>query len=312
MATDHIKDVTDIADEACLRTIGHVFDCDSSKIENLRLLTDGMTNTSFLFDIDDSTYVFRNPGLGTEELIDRSQEKHIYELISPLDICDELIFFDGNTGVKISRYYPGSRVTDPKSDADVAEAMVLLKKIHDAGLKPNHRFDIAERIDFYEGLALAQGEHRFADYHQTRAKVNRLLKIREQLGIDEVLCHIDYVNTNVLHLPSGEIRVIDWEYSGAADPLIDIAMYGIYTYYSQEEIDASLRHYCQGEPTRQQTARVYMYVGLGGFLWSLWTEYKQGLGDDFGEYSADMYRYMNDYYHILDNGGYLDDLERGN
>jgi hypothetical protein len=39
-------------------------------------------------------------------------------------------------------------------------------------------------------------------------------------------------------------------------------------------------HYGAG---RQEEARLYLYMALGGFLWSMWAEYKQGMGIEFGE-----------------------------
>ncbi len=55
----------------------------------------------------------------------------------------------------------------------------------------------------------------------------------------------------------------------------------------------------------EETARLYLYTALGGFLWMMWAEYKQALGQEFGEYPLIMYRYMKDYYRLLKNGGYL-------
>jgi len=296
------------ANNDCLKTIAEVFGVSQNEIQAIRPLKDGMTNLSFIFEVNGDAFVFRQPGAGTHMLINRQMEKRNYELIALLEISDEIIYFDGDSGVKISRYYHGARVSNPEDDDEVRTLMHLLKTIHDAGIQTEHRFDIEERINYYEGLANDLNAILFNDYGEVRVKANELLAFRRALGIPETLCHIDYVFANVLHLPSGEIRVIDWEYSGAADPLIDIAMFSIYTYYSKQQMDAALRHYLKREPTRREEARLYMYVALGGFLWSLWAEYKQGLGDEFGEYPLEMYRYMKDYYQLLKDGGYLDEL----
>jgi thiamine kinase-like enzyme len=101
------------------------------------------------------------------------------------------------------------------------------------------------------------------------------------------------------------MRVIDWEYSGLADPIIDVAMFAIYAYYNREQADRALYHYFGRQPTRLEETRLYMYMALCGLLWSLWTEYKQGLGDEFGDYSLTQYRYMKDFYRILSDEGYL-------
>jgi len=291
----------------CLEAITRVFGVSQNEIRAIRPLKDGMTNMSFVFEVHGEPFVFRQPGVGTHMLINRQMEKRNYELVAPLKLTDEIIYFDGDSGVKISKYYEGARVSNPEDDNEVQKLMQLLKSIHDAGIKTEHRFDIAERINFYEGLAKELDAILFSDYEEVRKKANELLAFRQALGIPEVLCHIDYIFANVLHLPNKEIRVIDWEYSGAADPLIDIAMFSIYTYYKKEQMDVALRHYLGRNPTRREEARLYMYVALGGFLWSLWAEYKQGLGDEFGEYPLDMYRYMKDYYQLLKDGGYLDE-----
>ncbi|MCL1851877.1 MAG: phosphocholine cytidylyltransferase/choline kinase family protein [Peptococcaceae bacterium] len=296
---------------AYLSVISEVFAIPQSGITAIRPLKEGMTNTSFIFRVADDDYVFRRPGAGTEELINRQNEKMNYELIAPLGISDEIIYFNGDSGIKISKYYAGARVSDPDNDDEVRTLMGLLKGIHDAGIKPEHRFDIEERINYYENLAAGLDAILFSDYKEIRAKADELLSFRKALAVPEVLCHIDYIYANVLHLPDGEIKVIDWEYSGAADPLIDIAMYAIYTYYSKKQMDLALRHYLQREPTRREEARLYMYVALGGFLWSLWAQYKQGLGDEFGEYTLTMYRYMKEYYQLLKNGGYLNEPSIG-
>jgi thiamine kinase-like enzyme len=162
-------------------------------------------------------------------------------------------------------------------------------------------------IDCYEGLGEGIDSIRFTDYREVRWKANELLALRERLAIPEILCHIDYIYANVLWLPDGSERVIDWEYSGAADPIIDIAMFSIYSYFPRERADLALSYYLGRAPQRDESCRLYMYMALAGFLWALWCQYKQGLGEEFGEYPLVQYRYMKDFYRILKEEGYLDE-----
>jgi CTP:phosphocholine cytidylyltransferase-like protein/thiamine kinase-like enzyme len=294
-----------VTGNAAMQLIASTFGVPEGAVRVVAPLKEGMTNKSFLFAVGGETYVFRLPGPGTDKLIDRAGEKRSYELVAPLDISDEILYCDAETGIKIARYYEGARVSDPEDDAEVAVLMRLLKRIHDAGIRPEHRFDIRKLIDMYEKLAKGLDSIRFPDYEEVRAKADELLDFRDALAIPEVLCHNDYVYTNVLHLPDGSIRVIDWEYSGAADPLIDIAMFSIYTYYDRARMDRALAHYLGRAPSRQEQARLYLYVALGAFLWSLWTEYKQGLGEEFGEYRLIQYQYMKDFHAVLKEEGFL-------
>jgi len=292
---------------AVMQKIAETFDVPQAEITGISPLKEGMTNQSFVFHIGDSSYVFRLPGKGTEDLLSRKSEKRSYELIKPLNISDELVYFDGGTGVKISRFYEGARVCDADNDDELKRAMELLAKIHGAGIGAEHRFDVAEMIDFYEELAEGIDSIRFTDYAEVRLKANELIAFRNRLNIPEILCHIDYVYANILWLPDGDVRVIDWEYSGASDPITDIAMFSIYSYFSRERADLALSYYLGRAPERQEEARLYMYMALAGFLWALWCQYKQGLGEEFGDYPLVQYRYMKDFYRILSEEGYLDE-----
>lgn len=80
------------------------------------------------------------------------------------------------------------------------------------------------------------------------------------------------------------------------DPLVDIAMFAIYAYYDEAEIDALIKRYFERAPSLNEQLRIYSYVALGGFLWSLWTCYKQAFGVTFGDYGMKMYHYAKNYY----------------
>ena len=119
---------------------------------------------------------------------------------------------------------------------------------------------------------------------------------RLEEGRPTVLAHVDSVADNFIFLPDGLVKLIDLEYAGMCDPLIDVAMCAIYSYYDDEHVDWLSRLYLEREPSDAERAVIYAYVALGGFLWSLWTVYKQDLGQEFGEYSIIMYRYAKRYY----------------
>ena len=101
---------------------------------------------------------------------------------------------------------------------------------------------------------------------------------------------------NFLFLPDGSLRLIDWEYSGMCDPLIDVAMCCIYSYYNEEQTDWLIETYLERVPDKDERLTVYSYMALGGFLWTLWAVYKSAVGEEFGEYTLIMYRYAKDYY----------------
>ncbi len=287
------------SDNQALELAARVLGIPESEIHNISCLKAGMTNKSFLFSAGDCRYICRIPGPGTELLINRAQEAAVYEAVKSLDITEHVLYFDKENGYKISQYYEGARNSDPSSWSDMAECMKLLRRVHQARLNVAHRFDIRERINFYEKLCQTHGGVPFEDYSLVKGWMNELMDGLDQLDRPQTLSHIDSVADNFLFLPDGSLRLIDWEYSGMCDPLIDIAMCSIYSYYDEEQTDWLTETYLERTPDDTERAVIYSYVALGGFLWALWAVYKSSVGEEFGEYTLIMFRYAKRYYHKI-------------
>lgn len=287
------------SDNKAMELVAEVFGVSESAIQNIRCLKSGMTNKSFLFKLNGEHYICRIPGTGTELLINREEEKAVYDVVGSLGITEKIIYFDGETGYKIAEYYEGARNSNAKDWEDVTACMKVLRKLHCSALKVNHFFDIRERIKFYEELCSKHDSLLFEDYNEVHGWMTELLDRLDQMNRPKVLAHIDSVADNFLFLPDGQVRLIDWEYAGMCDPLIDVAMCAIYSYYNEEETDQLIHTYLEREPEAEEKAVVYSYIALGGFLWSLWAVYKSALGEEFGEYTIIMYRYAKRYYRKL-------------
>lgn len=284
------------SDNKAMELVASVFQVDESQIQQIRCLKAGMTNQSFLFEIYGKHYICRIPGAGTDLLINRKQEQTVYNTVMPLHITEHIVYFNGNTGYKIAEFYEGSRNSNASDWDDMRSCMKVLKQLHEAKLTVDHKFDMRERINFYETLCKSHGTISFEDYDQIRQWMDQLMNRLDQLGRPECLCHIDSVADNFLFLSNGQIRLIDWEYAGMCDPLIDIAMCAIYSYYDEADVERLMELYLDRAPTQEERQIIYSYIALGGFLWSLWAIYKGTLGEEFGEYTLIMYRYAKDYY----------------
>lgn len=284
------------SDNKAMELVSWVFQIPEAEIHDIRCLKSGMTNKSFLFQVHGKHYICRIPGLGTELLINRKQEEEVYRTIESLDISEHIVYFNGRTGYKIAKYYEGSRNSDASDWDDVSRCMVVLRQLHQADLTVKHRFDMRERIVFYETLCKKHDSILFEDYEEVQGWMMELLDRLDAMNRPERLSHIDSVADNFLFLPDGQIRLIDWEYSGMCDPLIDVAMSAIYSYYNEAEADKLLEVYLERQPEEEERMVFYAYMALGGFLWSLWAVYKSAIGEEFGEYTLIMYRYAKQYY----------------
>ena len=269
-----------------------------SDIQKIKILKTGMTNKSFMFSHQTEQYIMRLSGKGSEKLINRHEESAVYQCLSSLEICDEVVFFDEGSGNKLSRYIPNSRVCDPKNWEDVTKSMQLLHKFHQKELKVSHTFDVIKQINLYESLW--QKSSQYPDYKQTKSNVLSLQNYIEKYKMPKILCHIDAVSDNFLFYPDEKhkenIRLIDWEYAGMQDPHIDIAAFGIYSLYTKEEMDKLINCYFSGQCSDTIRIKIYCYIAQLGLCWSNWCEYKSSLGVHFGEYSPKQYQYAKEYY----------------
>lgn len=284
------------SDNEAMKLVSRVFQVSESEISNIRCLKAGMTNHSFLFEVKGNHYICRIPGPGTDRLINRRQEYDIYSLVTPLGITEHVLHFDADTGYKIAEFYRDARNADAKNENDMKQCMKLLKKLHHADLQAEHVFDLRERISFYESLCCGRQLQLFEDYRKVHGFMMELLDKLESLNRPFCLSHIDSVSDNFLFLSDGTLRLIDWEYAGMQDPLIDVAMCGIYSYYTEEELDKLLELYLENKPSPEERFVTYACSALGGFLWCLWAVFKSLEGEEFGDYTIVMYRYAKRYY----------------
>lgn len=288
-----------------MKLVSSVFHVPEAGIRRIRRLKAGMTNNSWLFSVGDRSYICRIPGQGTELLINRHEEKAALSAVKDLGLTEKLIYFDENTGYKISEYYEGSRCADPLSAEDMSCCMRKLRFLHGSGARVQHRFDIGAKLKYYEELCGGTGRIPFGDYPEISIQKERLLAWLNGLKRPETLCHVDSVADNFIFLKGADredgsrdeslIRLIDWEYAGMSDPLIDIGMCAIYSYMEEDGASMLMSAYLGREPTEEERLAVYAYMALGGLLWALWGVYKESLGVNFTDYTIKMYRYFKKY-----------------
>ncbi|KAA0548500.1 NTP transferase domain-containing protein [Bacillus sp. BGMRC 2118] len=279
-----------------LSLISSIFHVKESEITDIKPLKLGMTNKSFVFSIHDKAYICRIPGEGTDRLINRDEEFQSIQAVIPLGITENIVYIDPKSGVKISEFEQGARSVDVQNDGELIESMKILRKLHQSNIVVPHSFNIEKNILVYEGLCKASDAILFEDYSNVRTKMSELLSILKDMDIPSVFSHIDPNHDNFLVLPNGQFKLIDWEYAAMSDPVIDLSMFAIYSYMDQQQVENLMGYYFEENPTHEERIRVYAYMALGGFLWTLWAQYKQALGETFGEYTLTMYRYAKDYY----------------
>lgn len=284
-------------DMSVMTLIANVMDVRTKDIQDIDLLKKGKTNSSFRFTVKGKKYIMRIPGQGTDMLVNRENEYRVYEAIKDIGISDDVIYISGESGYKITKFLENTRACDPYDVKDVKMCIEKLRWFHGQRMEVPHTFDVFGNIDYFEELW--EGEPSvFRDYLETKKKVMELKPIIDGIPKDWILTHVDAVPSNYL-ITEDDVRLIDWEYAGMQDPHLDIAMFAISAMYDREHLDALIDIYFTEGYSEETKMKIYSYMAMGGLLWSNWCEYKRFHGEEFGEYSLNLYRYAKEYYKIV-------------
>ena len=271
--------------------------CLREEIQNLSSMKAGMTNNSYSFFVAGKQYIIRIPGEGTEQLINRRYEYDVYKAIEHLDISESVQFFDPETGIKISSFLENASACNLDDFSDIQRCMEELRRFHTQQITVSHKFDLWERITYYESLLEGQPSCH-GDYEAVKAEILKLCSFVEEQPRAWTLCHIDSVPDNFLfenRAGSNKVRLIDWEYAGMQDPHVDIAMFAVYAMFDRADVDKLIdAYFTEGCPDLVRI-KIYCYIAISGLMWSNWCEFKRKKGVEFGSYAQRQYDYAKEY-----------------
>lgn len=265
------------------------------EITGFYLMDKGMTNDSYIFYCKDKKYIYRNAGQGSEMLVDRYREYSNYLVLAGRGISDVVVYHNPIDGTKITEFLEDSKGIDPHNPQHLQRALTALRNLHSADIVSPHDFDFMQTIDYYEDICNNMEVEFFSTYRKYKAQVTHLLDCVEKLDVPKCFCHIDFVPGNCLMDKNGDVVLIDWEYSGRQDPIVDVAMFCISAAFTKPQSDGLLKMYLQRKPTLEESARFYTYIATAGLMWSLWSEYKTANGEIFEGYTERTYNLCKKY-----------------
>lgn len=252
----------------------------------------GMTNKNYKVTINNEHFVLRVPGNGTEEMISRNNEMQNALYAHEIGVDAELIYFNEETGIKVSRFIENAETLSPdsaKRHANMKLTTSILRKLHSSTKPMPTRFDVYNEIEKYHNLVVKYGVAHYEDYDATRERVYALQGLLETLDVKLTPCHNDLVAENLIKSREDKMYLIDWEYAGMNDPMWDLAAHIIECDFSEEDEARFLSLYFNGEPEEKYIKRVLINKIFQDFLWSIWTIVKEAKGDNFGSYGIDRY-----------------------
>ena len=234
----------------------------------------GMTNHSYKVTRNDGEeYVVRIPGEGTEELINRFDERKSTELACRLGIDSELLYF-GDDGAKVMRF-----ICDPQPISEgimqkkenLVQAAAIFRKLHTCGIDTGVRFEVFEMVDLYERLIRKENVAVYDDYEDVKDTVYTIKKAVDATGIaPKVPCHNDSLIGNWVIDKSGKLYLIDWEYSGMNEAMWDLACLSIEAGYTETNDRELMDAYYKRNATSDEKKRFIASKLYVDYLWTLW------------------------------------------
>lgn len=257
----------------------------NAKVENLGIIG-GMTNLNYLIDVAGERYIVRIPGNGTSTIINRQQELQNLKLGSALGINPELIYFNVENGMKITREIENAKpiAQEEKNEALLKKVANIFKTLHHSEETMNNTFHLFAMMDEYERLALNAESNFYDGFEEVKDEILLLQQKYNQIPVKLAPCHIDPACSNFLIDEERKVYLIDWEYGGMFDALWDIAAFSLEAGLTFEKEELFYESYFQRTVTEEENEQLLMHKIFQDYLWSLWTLFKEETGDNFGLY----------------------------
>ncbi len=234
----------------------------------------GMTNRSYHVVLEDGEELLvRIPGDGTEEMINRADERKSTELACRLGIDTELYWF-GDDGTKVMRFIRNPQPVDEdvmKRENILHQAAVIFRTLHHCGEDTGVPFEVFDMAALYERIIRDSGVAFYPDYDGVKQTVMSIKAAVDAAGrMPRVPCHNDSLTGNWVIDEKGQLYLIDWEYSGMNEAMWDLSCLSIEADYSEQNDADLLEAYYEREPSleeRKRFAAAKLYVD---YLWTLW------------------------------------------
>lgn len=278
-----------------IANICSVFKCTDADVTDFRKVSEGLTNRSFVFRVGGKDFIYRHPGDGTEYIINRRNEKTALEEACRLGIDPTYVYMDIEEGWKISHYVPSFREPEYEDESDWEKILPVLRYLHGSGVKLDFGMKPWEDALATETLLKKKNPSCFDQYEGLKAKIGRLYERTVGDGVQKCFCHGDTYRHNWMIRPSGEVILIDWEYSGYSDPGIDIGYYIVDAQYDLPQARRFIAAYLQGCVTPELEFHYLAYTAIIAYYWFVWALYRESCGAHIGE-SLDIWREMAEKY----------------
>ena len=228
------------------------------KIIKKEYIEQGLTNNNYLLTLDDGSKIVHRIPKDNNLYFDYSHEENIINLIKPLNISANELYFNPKTGEKYSEYIQNYTYFNNHSKKQLKEIALSLKKLH--SLKVDFNFEMFDRLKQFK----ENNENIF--YFE-----ENILDLLRKYQKDEttVLCHNDLVKGNLLF--ADKFYLIDYEYAANNYKEFDLAsLLSENNIESINNIEYFLNCYYGKKINKNEFNKIITYYIFEDMLWSYW------------------------------------------
>ena len=260
--------------------------------QSVESLTGGLTNTNYKVTSPSGCYVVRISGKDTSLLaIDRENEVHNTiaaaetgvgaPFVAAVPEQDALVlgFLDGEV-MDSERLRRGDRLGAIASSC---------RRLH-AGRRFLHDFDMFEIQPRYLAIVRERGFRLPDRYESFEGQIRELERLMRVNAEQTVPCNNDLLAENFIDV-GGEMRLIDYEYSGNNEASFELGNVWSESNLSLEQLEELVSAYW-GRPLRNKVARARLWGLMSKYGWTLWGSIQDGIsGIDFDFWSWALEKY---------------------
>lgn len=289
--TDFMENV----DSAILDNICRTLKCHRDDITDVSPLNSGLTNLSVLFSCKGERYVYRHPGAGTDEIINRESETYVLGVASKLGLDTSFVYEDPKGGWKISKFIPDCEDFDYSNDDMVKRGLKLARQLHTSGASTPWKFDF-----YTEGVRLSkllknEGWPLPKDFDLLAKSIGELIEPMRAGAGKPVLCHNDFYGPNLL-VKGNDICLIDWEYAAMGDYGCDFGNFVAQgSGYDVKRALEVLPFYFGRPATDEEKLHSMICVAVVGWYWYVWALFKECKGSPCGDWTRIWYNAAKEY-----------------
>jgi len=255
-------------------------------------LAGGLTNVNYKVVSPRGTYVVRISGKDTGLLaIDRENEAHNTRCAAEAGVGAPFVAYLPEHDALVLEFLDGEVMDSEKlrrGDRLPAVARAC-RRLHGAH-RFLHDFDMFEIQRGYIRVVQERGfrlPDRYLEFEPQVRALEEAMRVRSE---QTVPCNNDLLAENFIEV-GGEMRLIDYEYSGNNEPSFELGNIWSESNLSPAQLEQLVAEY-YGGPLRNKVARCRVWGLMSKYGWTLWGSIQDGISDiDFDFWGWAMERY---------------------